>query len=57
MYERKDSVRRRLSEKLFEKQFQNHSRTTSGNPMRERGAVNEAIPKTSVAHASGYHGF
>ena len=34
--------------------FQNLSRTTFGTPKRERGAVDEAIPDSSRAYASGY---
>ena len=41
---------------LLWNQFQNGSRTTSGNPKRERGTVGEALSKASLAHASGYHG-
>jgi hypothetical protein len=34
----------------LESVFQYHYCTTSGNPKRERGTVNEATPKTSVAY-------
>jgi hypothetical protein len=43
--------------KSGESAFQNPSCTTCGNPKRERGTANEAIPKTSLAYASGYQRF
>jgi hypothetical protein len=41
----------RSGERSYQKQFQDHYGTTSGNPKRERGTVNEAIPKISLAYA------